>query len=77
VKNKVAQMTIILDQHLRSKNRKKISAQPPVEAPIAHVPNTSQNLGENSATEQQLSSSPHPASSSFSCYGYNYYRTLL
>jgi len=77
MKNKVAQITNLLDQHLRSKNRKGTSTQPLVEAPIAHVRHTSQNLGENSIMEHQLSLSPRPASSSFNRCGYNCCRTLL
>jgi hypothetical protein len=51
MKNEVARITNRLEQLLRAKNREGTCAQPPVGAPAAYVPRTSQNLGANSATE--------------------------
>jgi hypothetical protein len=47
MKNEVAQMTSLLKQLLRAKNREGTSAQPPIETPAVHAPHTSWNLGTN------------------------------
>jgi hypothetical protein len=52
VKNKVARLTDLLEQLLRAKNGEGTSAQPLEGAPAAHIPQASQNQGENSANEQ-------------------------
>jgi len=54
VKNEVARLTDLLEQLLRAKNGKGISAQPPEGASAAHVPQASQNQGANSANEQHF-----------------------
>jgi hypothetical protein len=54
VKNEVARLIDLLEQLLRAKNREGTSAQPPAEAPAAHIPQAFQNQGENSATEQHF-----------------------
>jgi hypothetical protein len=54
VKNEVARMTNLLEQLLRAKNREGTSTQPPIGAPIAHVPAASQNLGADSVTKQHF-----------------------
>jgi len=54
VKNEVARIINLLEQLLRAKNRVGTSTQPPVGAPAAYVPGTSQNLGVDSATEQHF-----------------------
>ena len=54
VKNEVARMIDLLEQLLRAKNREGISAQPPAEALIIHIPQAFQNQGENSATEKHF-----------------------
>jgi hypothetical protein len=54
VKNEVTQLTDLLEQLLKAKNGEGTSAQPPEGAPAAHIPQTSQNQGENSANEQHF-----------------------
>jgi hypothetical protein len=47
-------MTDLLEQLLRANNREGTSTQPPIEAPATHIPQASQNLRGNSATEQHF-----------------------
>jgi hypothetical protein len=54
VKNEVARLTDLLEQLLRAKNGEGTSTQQPEGAPAAHIPQTSQNQGANSANEQHF-----------------------
>jgi hypothetical protein len=54
VKNEVSRLTDLLGQLLRAKNGEGTSAQQLEGAPAAHIPQTSQNQGANSANGQQF-----------------------
>ena len=63
MKNKVAQLTDLLEQLLRAKNGEGTSAKPPEGALAAHISQASQNQGANSANEQTTFCAYHPLSS--------------